>query len=125
MYTVHVGNAGSFEIRVGVHHGSCLSPWLLIIVMCAISKHVRRKVPTEILYADDLIVADKGKAGIQTRFPDWQSGRGHWRAKYLKININKTENMVCAKTNETLMRRDRTGHNHIKINRNTCISNER
>jgi len=41
-------------------------------MMNAISKHVRREVPWNMLYADDLIVADKEEAGIQTRFTDWQ-----------------------------------------------------
>jgi len=55
-------NTGKFEIRVGVHHGSCLNYSLLfVIVMDAISEHVRREVPWDMLYADDLrlIVADK------------------------------------------------------------------
>ena len=59
------------------------------------------------LYSDDLIVADKKEAGLQAHFSDW-----HWalESKGLKINIKKTEAMVFAKTNETLMIRDRTGH---------------
>ena len=31
-------------------------------------------------------------------------------SKDLNINIKKTETMLCAKTNEILMIRDRTGH---------------
>src|SRR6218665_2260301 len=58
------------------------------------------------LYTNDLIVADKEEAGIQVRFSDWQWALEN---KGLKINIKKTETMVCAKTNETLMIRD-TGH---------------
>ena len=39
------------------------------------------------LYADDLIVADKENAGIRTRFSDWQ-----WalESKGLRINTKKT-----------------------------------
>ena len=77
------------KILVGrVHQGSCLSPLLFIIVMVAISEHVRREVPWDMLYADDLIiVADKEEAGIQARFSDWQ-----WalESKELKINVKKT-----------------------------------
>ena len=102
-----IGNTGKFEIRVGVHQGSCLSPLLFIIVMDAISEHVRREVPWDMLYADDLIVADEEEAGIQTRFTDWQEAL---ESKGLKININKTETMVCSKTDETLMVRDRAGN---------------
>ena len=58
--TVRCGAGGTkqFEIKVGVHQGSCLSPLLFIIVMDAISEAVRRPVPWDMLYADDLIVAE-------------------------------------------------------------------
>ena len=58
------------------------------------------------LYADDLIAADKEEAEIQTGFTDWQA----LESKGLKININKTETMVCANSKETLMISDRAGH---------------
>src|SRR6218665_566232 len=68
-----------------------------------------RTVELNLLYTciHDLIVADKEVAGIQTRFSDWQ-----WslESKGLKINTRKTETKVCAKTNSTLMIRDRAGH---------------
>jgi len=67
-----IGNTGKFEIRVGMHQESCLSALLFILVMDAILEHKRREVPWDMLYAYDLIVADKKEAGIQTRFIDWQ-----------------------------------------------------
>jgi len=45
-----------------------LHPLLFIIVMDASSEHVRREVPWDMLYTDDLIVADKEEAGLQARF---------------------------------------------------------
>ena len=64
------------------------------------------EVPWDMMYADDLIVTVKEDAGIQTCFSYWQGALG---SKDTTININKTETMVCDKTNETLMVRDRTG----------------
>ena len=95
------------KMMVGVHQGSCLSLLLFIIVMGVISEHVRREVPLDMIYADDPIVADKGEAEIKTRFTDWQRAS---ESKGYKININYTETMVCVKTNETLMSRDRNEH---------------
>src|SRR6218665_2267865 len=37
-------NTGTFEIRAGVHQGSCISPLLFFIVMDAILENVRREV---------------------------------------------------------------------------------
>ena len=106
--TVRCGTGGTqrFEIRVGVHQGSCLSPLLFIIVMDAVSELIRRDVPWDMLYADDLIVADDSAMNLQARFLGWQKAL---ESKGLKINASKTETMVCAKTDEPLVIRDSTG----------------
>ena len=44
-----------FEEQVGVHEGSVLSPRLFIIVLEALSREFRSRVPWEDLYADDLV----------------------------------------------------------------------
>ena len=55
---VRVGEGFSkeFEVKVGVHQGSVLSPLLFIIVLEALSHEFRAGVPWEDLYADDLVI---------------------------------------------------------------------
>ena len=48
------GNSQSFEVKVGMHQGSALSPLLFVIVTAAISREFRVALPWELLYADDL-----------------------------------------------------------------------
>ena len=50
------GSSSSFEVKVGMHHGSALSPLLFVIVMEAISREFRVALPWELLYANDLVV---------------------------------------------------------------------
>ena len=50
------GNSKGFEVKVGMHQGSGLSPLLFVIVMEAISGEFRVALPWELLYADDLAV---------------------------------------------------------------------
>ena len=50
------GNSKGFEVKVGMHQGSGLSPLLFVIVMEAISREFRVALPWELLYADDLAV---------------------------------------------------------------------
>ena len=46
-----------FDVGVGVHQGSVLSPLLFILVLEALSLEFGRTgVPWELLYADDLII---------------------------------------------------------------------
>ena len=47
------GYSEEFEVKVGVHQGSVLSPLLFIIVLEALSCSW---VPWEDLYADDLVI---------------------------------------------------------------------
>ena len=48
------GNSKSFEVIVGMHQGSALSPLLFVIFMEAISREFRVALPWELLYADDI-----------------------------------------------------------------------
>ena len=45
-----------FDVQVGVHQGSILSPLLFIIVLEALSREFRTSCPWELLYADDLVL---------------------------------------------------------------------
>jgi len=50
------GNSNGFEVKVGKHQGSALSPLLFVIVMEALSREFRVALPWELLYTDDLMV---------------------------------------------------------------------
>jgi len=49
------GSSKCFEVKVGMHQGSALSPLLRVIVIEALSREFRVVLPWE-LYADDLVV---------------------------------------------------------------------
>ena len=49
-------NSSGFEVKVGMHQGSALSPLLFVIVMEAISREFRVALSWELFYADDLVV---------------------------------------------------------------------
>ena len=45
-----------FEVKVGVHQGSVLSPLLFIMVLEALSLEFRTGCQWELLHADDLVI---------------------------------------------------------------------
>src|SRR5271163_1549548 len=48
------GESKEFEVKIGVHQGSVLSPLLFTVVLEALSEEFRQGLPWELLYSDDL-----------------------------------------------------------------------
>ena len=90
---VRVGSAYSekFEVKVGVHQGSVLSPLLFAIVANVITQNARRGVVNELLYADDLVPMSDDMEDLKERFWNWKDTL---ESKDLKINTRKTKVMV-------------------------------
>ena len=61
-----------FEVKVGVHQGSVLSPLLFIIVLEALSREFRAGFPWEDLYADDLVIIADSLEECVRRFSIWK-----------------------------------------------------
>ena len=67
---VRVGSSYSeeFEVKVGVHQGSVLSPLLLVVVVDVITENARRGVVNKLLYADDLVLMSDTMEDLMERF---------------------------------------------------------
>ncbi len=87
-----VGHSDWFEIKVGVHQGSILSPLLFIIVLEETTKSFRVGLPGELLYADDVAMAAKSEEELKDKLRMWVTGL---EQKGLKVNAGKTKIMVC------------------------------
>jgi len=73
------GESSAFEVKVGVHQGSVLSPLLFTVVMEAISRHFRHGLPWELLYADDLaLIAETEKEKLEQKS---RLGKMQWRQR--------------------------------------------
>jgi len=85
------GNSNGFEVRVGMHQGSALSPLLFVIVVEALSREFRVALPWELLYTDHLVVTAETEADLIERLNHWKDfvdSRG------MRINMNKTKIMI-------------------------------
>ena len=91
---VRVGEGFSeeFEVKVGVHQGSVLSPLLFIIVLEALSREFRSGVPWEDLYADDLVIIAESLEECVRRLLTWKETM---EKKRLRVNAGKTKIMIC------------------------------
>ena len=91
---VRVGEGFSkeFEVKVGVHQDSVLSPLLFIIVLEALSREFRAGVPWEDLYADDLVIIADSLEECVRRLLIWKEAM---EKKGLRVNAGKTKVMIC------------------------------
>ena len=47
-----VGTTESFKVKVGLHQGSALSPFLFLVIMNRITDEIRREPPWTMLFVD-------------------------------------------------------------------------
>ena len=80
-----------FTVRVGIHQGSILLPFIFAVVMDVVIEVAREG--HAIMYADDLVLICETKEEARQRFVAW---RNALESKGLKVNISKTKvNKVC------------------------------
>jgi hypothetical protein len=86
------GESGRFEVKVGVHQGSVLSPLLFIMVLEALSKEFCVGLPWELFYADDLCLIAETEEELVEKIRCWKDAM---KLKDLRIKMDKTKVMCC------------------------------
>ena len=69
-------DAESFEVSVGLHQGSALSPYLFVIFLDEIAKSLSEQGSDsnlELLYADYLVITGNSKDKLERRLEEWRS----------------------------------------------------
>ncbi|KAI0499955.1 hypothetical protein KFK09_018163 [Dendrobium nobile] len=78
-----------FPISVGLHLGSALSPHLFALVMDVLTRHLQ-DVPWCMLFADDILLVDKTREGVESKLELWRSTL---ETKGFRLSRSKTEYM--------------------------------
>ena len=84
------GVSESFEVKVGVHQGSALSPHLFNLVLDELLKEVRLEIPWCMLFADDMVLIGESEHEVEDML---EQVREALESKGLKVNRDKTEHM--------------------------------
>ena len=80
-----------FEVNVGVHQGSVLSPLLFAIVVDVATNEIKEGMLQEILYTDDIVLIAESMEELHETFYGWESAL---ESKGLKVNLMKIVVMV-------------------------------
>ena len=85
-------NSKEFAVRVGIHQGSILSPFIFAVVTDVVTEEVANE-GCALMYADDLVLICETKEEARWRF---LAQRNALESKGLKVNISKMKVMRCA-----------------------------
>ena len=94
------GLSESFQVKVGLHQGSVLSPLLFAAVMDVVSSEARNGLPSELLYADDLVLIAPTMDQLGRRVAEW---RASLLDKGFKLNTGKSKVMVCSSVGKIII----------------------
>jgi len=92
------GDSEHFLVVMGLHQGSALSPFLFALVMDALTHHIQGEVPWCMLFADDIVLIDEMRSGINERLEIW---RQTLEVKGFKLSRTKTEYVECKFNDES------------------------
>ena len=81
-----------FEVKVGMHQGSVLSPVLFAVVVDVVAEFAREGTLSELLYGDDLVLMSEITEGLRNKFLKWKEA---FEINGLQFNLGKTKVMVC------------------------------
>ena len=82
-----------FEVKVGMHQGSVLSPFLFALVVDVVTEFAREGALSELLYADDLVMMSETIERLRNKFMKWKEA---FESMSLKVNLGKTKVVVVS-----------------------------
>ena len=82
-----------FEDKVGMHHGSVLSPFLYGVVVDVASEFARTGALSELLYADDFVLMNDAIVGLRNKILKWLK---YFDSIGLNITFGKNKVMVIS-----------------------------
>jgi hypothetical protein len=65
-------DTNDFLINIGLHQESALSPYLFALVMDEVTREIQCGIPWCMLFADDVILVDESRTGIDQKLKLWR-----------------------------------------------------
>ena len=92
-----LGTTESFKIKVGLHQGSALSPFLFAMLMDRLTDEVRREPPWTTLFANNIVICKETREGVKRKLKCW---RFALKTRGMKVGRLKTEYLCVNRRND-------------------------
>ena len=92
-----VGTTESFKVKVGLHQGLALSPFLFAVIIDRLLDEVRRESPWTMLLADDIVICEDTREEVERRLESW---RYALEKREMKVSRSKTGYLCTNKGND-------------------------
>ena len=104
-----IGVAGKITVRVGLHQGSSLSPYLFDMILDVIRRGIKEQPPWCMLFADDTVLCSTRRDRVERKLEEWrrameEQGLKICRRKYEYVGCNEHEDAEIQLQGETSKR---------------------
>ena len=72
LVSTRAGDTEYFQVGVGLHQGSALSPLLFILIMGVLQTQIGKEPPWVMLFADDLVICEHSRAEVELQLERWR-----------------------------------------------------
>ena len=83
-----IGNTERFKVKVGLHQGSALRPFLLVVIMDRITDQVTREPLWMMLFTDEIVICKETREEVERRLECWRYALERRR---MQLSWSKTE----------------------------------
>ena len=85
-----IGVTEGFELNMGLHQESALSPCLFAMVMYRVTDEITEEAPLTMMFADDIVICSESKEHVEEKLESWIYAL---ERRGMKVNRGKTEYM--------------------------------
>ena len=83
-----VGRTEGFKVKVGLHQGSALSPYLFNLVMDVMVETVKKEAPWSMMFADDIVLCETTRERLEDKLEEWRKAL---EERGMRVSRTKTE----------------------------------